>query len=99
MSTYEGSFFLCLRQGRYGSLKARIVGRKPVLQVGEICVELAVQVPRALFQRPALRAKVTIPEAGAQAILTADVQHNIMQALEAQLGVRVQLEVSAAEGA
>jgi hypothetical protein len=99
MSMLETTFFLCLRPASRGwkDLAARLTTRAPSLAVGEVCVELKVRVPKALFQRPALRAQIQVSDGAAPPVIDAQVQDNIVQALEAQLGVRVQLEVSAPE--
>lgn len=95
---YTAAFWLCLKvkQRGYGTLIGRLAQRSPSLEAGEIAIELQVDVPRALFQRPTLRAKVQIPDGAMPATIDATVVDNIATLLQEQLGFRV--EVTAAHG-
>ena len=94
----ESTFYLALslKAKPWKTLGARLAHRKPTLKPGEVAVELRVQVPLAMFQRPTLRAKVVVPDGvPLQQVITAEVQDNIARVLNEQLGLR--MEVSADE--
>lgn len=94
MSTIEATLFLALRTtDRHPYMAARITPKTPKLAAGEVVVELKLKVPRALFQRPTLRASVEIPAGQVPTMITADVQDNIARALSEQLGMRVEITV------
>lgn len=97
---YSTTFWLCLKPAKrgYRDLGARLVQKSPALDVGEIAIELNVTVPRALFQRPALRAKVVVPDDASPPVINAEVTDNIAAVLREQLGLRVEVSVGA-EGA
>jgi hypothetical protein len=94
-----GRFHLTLakNRGTYNTtLTARITKNRPALQPGEVSLVLDVEVPAALFARPALSAKVTVPPSQALSErITAEVQDNLAEILAQQLGMHV--SVSAAD--
>ena len=91
-STISETFYLVLARKRQFGLSARLTARAPKLAAGEVVMQLDVAVPRALFERPSLRAKVGIPEGVAlQDMITADVAANVGELLQKQLGMRVEL--------
>lgn len=93
MNAYESTFWLCfkVKQRGYPSLAPRLAIRRPSLDAGEVAVEMTVALPRALFTRPALRARIEVPEGAAPPVISADVTDNIAAALSQQLGVRVEI--------
>lgn len=90
MSTLSAKFYLVLRSSnRHPWLHARLATRLGNLAAGEVPLELSVNVPAALFQRPAIRATVRIPDGAQPPVITTEVQEGIAAALQSQLGVRV----------
>jgi hypothetical protein len=93
-----GSFYLVLRTTRYGGLNARLTKKAPSLAAGEVAVALRVDLPTALFQRPTLRASVTIPDdAKLSDTITATVQSDLARVLSDRLGVSVRVTADNAD--
>src|SRR5690606_28899654 len=92
----DETFYLVLAMKNNGwGLTGRLTARQPSLSRNEICVELKVQVPKALFSRPALKALVSVPKdapAGSP-VITAEVANNVRELLQQQLGMRVEVTV------
>src|SRR5690606_4433163 len=78
----DETFYLVLAMKNNGwGLTGRLTARQPSLSRNEICVELKVQVPKALFSRPALKALVSVPKdapAGSP-VITAEVANNVRE--------------------
>lgn len=90
------TFYLVLSpKSRGWGLTARLTARRPSLARDELFVQLDVAVPEALFKRPALHAKVSVPENATigQTIINAEVADNVRELLEKQLGMRVDVSV------
>ena len=98
MNNIESDFYLVCRVNDrgYPKLSARLATRSPKLAAGEVSMRLTVSLPRALFSRPALQARVVVPEGTAPNVISAEVKANIADELSRQLGMRV--EVVAQEG-
>lgn len=81
-------FYLTISKG--GSVKA--TKRPPGLDWDEVAMAMDLTLPDALFQKPALRAVVTVPdEAAAPAEIEADVQHQVEEAIRAATGLEVRV--------
>ena len=62
---------------------SRISVGKPALSWDEVSIRLEVNLPDALFTRPGLEAKISIPEEAAnKEIITSDVIENVKEAIE-----------------
>jgi hypothetical protein len=86
----SANFYLVLRKSqRHPYLAAKIHTGLPKLGAGEVCMQLGISVPDALFKRPQLRASVSIPDNVAPPVIDADVQDNIARVLSEQLGIAV----------
>jgi hypothetical protein len=70
---------------------ARITDKKPSLHPDEIAIYLTISVPDALFQRPALKAHITINQSVVPSQISADVIDNIQQVLQEQLQLSVEV--------
>ena len=100
MSTLTSTFYLALSKkkvGRYTS--SELIGRlsinPPALARGEIAMKLSVEVPSALFEIPALRASVRIPEdAVSPATIDATVIDNVQEILSERTGLDVVVSLS-----
>lgn len=86
----NASFFLVLRKTqRHPYMGASIHNKLPKLAPGEVVVTLRVDIPDALFSRPQLTAKITVPSDKAPPIITAEVQHDIARVLSERIGLTV----------
>jgi hypothetical protein len=84
------------RENRYGNieLKARMVEKTPKLKGNEIAIRLLVDVPRALFQRPTLTAKMDIPDEAVPEIkLSPEVTANIEEIIKQSTGLTMSVKV------
>lgn len=91
---HKATFYLALSESqRWPYLSARISNRRPALRAGEIAMELTVQVPKALFKRPTLRAEIEIPGDIPEPVITAEVKDGIAATLSEQLGLPVRITV------
>ena len=97
VNTYDADFYLVCRvvERGYAKLGARLATRRPSLGAGEACMRLTVSLPCALFERPALQARITVPEGSAPAAISAEVKANIADELSKQLGMRVEVTPAA----
>lgn len=85
-------FYIALRPATYDGLRGRIGQSMPRLDAGEIALELNVEVPSALFQKPTLRASVAVPEDAVTApTVSAEVLDNVRAVLEQQTGMRIEV--------
>lgn len=81
-----------------GSAKIRVCKGKPDLGRNEVAIRFHVELPEALFIKPSLSAKITIPEsAGLNAEISAEVQDNITDAIRQASGMDVRLVVEGPE--
>ncbi|GAB3937358.1 hypothetical protein [Larkinella terrae] len=72
----------------------RTVKNRPGLDSNEISVQVALQIPDALFRKPQLQATITIPDDSVQPIvIEPDVQNNIKDAIEQATGLEIKLTV------
>lgn len=98
-NTVSDTFYLVLsRKERGWGLAARLTARTPKLARNEVAMQLDVEVPRALFDKPVLRAKVGVPASAAVgSVITAEVADNVAELLQAQLGLRIEIAVPEVE--
>ena len=67
---------------------ARITAKRPALSPHEVAILLKIDLPDALFRRPRLEAKVTIPdEAAVNETINAVVAENVKEAIEQATGL------------
>jgi hypothetical protein len=95
MKTHSGSFYLVLAPNKKGyarGLTARITARRPRLSGNEVELTLDVEVPSSLFERPALSAKVSVPDGQTlSSQITADVADNLGKLVSERMGMSVQV--------
>lgn len=78
--------------GRNGS--ARITKGKPGLDWDEIAIQLDIELPDALFQRPRLAASITVPEeAAATDVIDTIVADNVQEAIEQATGLEFSISI------
>lgn len=84
------------RKSRYGqiSLHARMVERTPTLKGNEVALRLYIDLPKALFERPTLEAKMKIPdEAVPQIDISPEVTANIEEIIKNSTGLTMSINV------
>lgn len=97
---HTGMFYLCARRGKHGysPLLFRISHRQPSLETGEVAIQVNVSLPRVLFQKPILKASVTVPADGlSPAVVEADVINNIEDTIRQNLGIEMTITLGAKE--
>ncbi len=71
-----------------GSVQAKKT--KPRTASNEVAIKLDIEIPDALFMRPAMLATISIPEGSTlSSVLTATVKNDIAAALKKQAGVNI----------
>lgn len=81
-----------------GKPTVRVTAKKPALDKDEVPVQMTLSLPKALFKRPQITARVAVADDLAPAEINAEVQDNIAQAIRDQLGVDVRITVDAPGG-
>lgn len=72
----------------------RTVKNRPALDFNEVAIQVAIDLPDRLFQKPALSAEIVVPEDAVQSPeITAEVTDNIKEAIQTATGVQVRLTV------
>lgn len=90
----DGSFYLVVSRKGSNWLAARITLKSPKLAAGEIVLRLTLVLPEALFLKPSIEAKITVPDSGVTPfVITPDMQDNIAETLTERLGVNVSITV------
>jgi len=73
---------------------SRMTKGKPRLEHDEVAVQVKLELPEELFDKPALVAKVSVPkEAVSQPVITADVVDNVEDIILQNTGFEVKLEI------
>lgn len=79
-----------LRLPRIVSAKS---GKTPSLKPGEVAIKLSVSLPETLFQKPTLRAQITVDENSITAqTVDASVVNNIVELMQAEHGITLEIE-------
>ena len=78
----------------WGGLCARLTAKKPNVGPHEVSIKLRLEVPRALFERPALEARIVLPGEPQHVHLDLDVAQ---EALHAATGLDVRVVTEEAE--
>jgi hypothetical protein len=93
----QANFYLVARRAARqwsGALNVRLATRKPSLQPGEVAVRVTLDLPRALFERPALEARISVPaDQVNRPTINAAVVENIREVLQQQLGVDLRISL------
>lgn len=73
----------------------RITKGKPGLDWDEVAIQLEIELPDALFKKPRLEAKITVPdEAAASETIRAVVAENVQEAIEQATGLTFSVAVA-----
>ena len=84
------------RKGRYGLLrsKVRMVEREPKLKGNEVGLRLRIDLPDALFERPTLQARMSIPEEAVPVVdISPEVTGNIEKIIKEATGLTMAVSV------
>lgn len=77
-----------------GYFRSRMTTTSPKLEPGEVAVKVVIELPDAIFERPALSAKIVVPEeAVSKPMISADVVNNVQDLIKQNTGFDVRLEV------
>lgn len=76
----------------------RMTNSKPRLNADEISMNLNIELPDALFQKPALVASITVPnEAAVSEVISSIVYDNVEEAIETATGLTFAISVVKAD--
>lgn len=78
-----------------GRPSVRLTAKKPSVAPHEVAVKVEIDLPDHLFQRPALTARVTVPEGTSAPEISVDMQQAITDLIRDNLGL--QLTITAPE--
>lgn len=68
-------------------------GKTPSLKTGEIAIKLTVSLPAALFQKPTLRASISVDEGSVTAqTVDAEVVNNIVDIVQENCGIVLEIQ-------
>lgn len=83
------------RAGYSRALSIRTTKNRPALAKGEIAIKCTIALPKALFQRPALSARISIPdEAVPRTEINMELASNIQDLVQQHLGLEMTIGVS-----
>jgi hypothetical protein len=87
------SNFLVIKKNgwRYTS---RLTAKAPALASSEIAVKISLEIPDAVFEKPAFEANITIPkEAISKPVIETEVIDNVQALIKQNLGFEVKLQL------
>lgn len=93
---FDHTFYLVFKkkQRGWGSLSVRVTERQPSLDSGEVSIRVTAALPDALFKKPLLEAKITVPaDAVTPTVISSDVTDNIADVVRSQLGLDMKISV------
>ncbi len=102
MSTVNVTFYAIVSQRfsssgyQVGKAGVRTTKSKPECGATEVPVQISLALPESLFKRPALRARIVVPEGQTQFEITPDVQEGIEQLVQEHMGIT--MRVTAGDG-
>lgn len=92
----DASFYLVAARAErpWRSLALRMTRKKPSLDPGEVAIRVRLELPEALFARPALEATISVPaDQVNRPTINAAVVENIREVLQQQLGVDLSIQL------
>lgn len=75
-----------------GKPSVRVSKGKPACEHDEVAAAIHLELPASLFKRPQLQARIVVPADQAPMVITPDIQHNIAQLVQDQLGIVLRIE-------
>lgn len=93
--TMTEDFYLIVSKGQRGrSLSVRVAARTPSLKVGEVAMSVTLRLPSTLFEKPQLKASITVPDDKVSApVISAEVAANIGEIVKQQTGLDLTIMV------
>jgi hypothetical protein len=97
MSTVDVDFYLVVGQkltpSGYADGRTSIgtAKNKPSLAAHEVAIAMNLRLPLSLFRKPQLEARIEVPVGQAPFVITPEVQQNIVQAVQDQLGITLRI--------
>lgn len=80
--------------GYYKRYTSRLTKASPALASNEVAVKVRIELPDAIFDKPAFEAKVVVPEeAVSKPVIEASVIDNVEQIIKQNTGFEVKLEI------
>ena len=76
-----------------GRTTIRTTTTAPSLAKHEVAMKIKLELPKALFQRPQLTAKISVSEEVAPLEITPDIQDTIAESIKEATGMNITLEV------
>ncbi len=76
-----------------GKPSVRACKNKPTLEFNEVPILISLSIPKAMFLRPQLQAKITLPEQDINKEISVEIQSDIAKAIEQVIGMSVTLNV------
>jgi hypothetical protein len=74
---------------------ARITKSKPGLNWDEVAIQLHINLPDALFNRPRLEAEITVPDEAAQSeVIQSAITDNVKDAIEQATGLNFSISIA-----
>lgn len=88
------SQYLIVKKSSGWRYTSRLTAKVPALSPNEVAIKIAVEIPDAIFTRPALEAEIKVPESAvSKPIITAEVIDNVQDIIKQNLGFDVKLEL------
>lgn len=86
-------YIIVKKSGRF-SYSSRMTKGTPALDRNEIAVKVSIEIPDAIFERPALTATIKVPDtAVSKPVIEAEVIDNVQDIIKQNTGFDVKLEV------
>ena len=80
--------------GYYPRYSSRVTKGSPSLAANEVAVKVKLELPDAIFDKPAFEAEITVPEeAVSKPVITAEVVDNVEEIIKQNTGFEVTLQV------
>lgn len=76
-----------------GKPSVRACKNKPALDFNEVPILISLSIPKSMFMRPQLQAKITLPEQDVNKEISVEIQSDIAKAIEQAVGMSVTLNV------
>lgn len=77
----------------------RVAKTRPNTRSDEIAIKLDVEIPDALYIKPQLEARVTVPDDGSRGpVITAEIADNIAEAIRERTGLEVRISAADEDG-
>lgn len=74
--------------------KCRVTKRRPCVEADEVALKLELDLPKALFQRPHLEARISVPDAAAVGeVIDTVIKDNVKEAVERATGLKFSIGV------